>query len=163
MRTAAALECVVRMLSAPLARAALAAMILLAAAEPVSRWLGVSEAPFGDAATSAFFVLTMLSFGYAYVAGAHVRLDFARRRFTPRMRAAIELFGVVFILLPLCLLVMADAGESAWRSFEQGERWAGTTITVQWLVRASVAVGFFLLALAGIAAVLRALAGLVRR
>jgi len=138
-------------------------MILLAAAEPLSRWLGISGAPFDEGATSTFFALTMLSFGYAYVAGAHVRLDFASRRFTARTRAAIELSGVVSILLPLCVLVMMDASESAWRSFEQGERWAGTTIPMQWLVRASVAVGFFLLALAGIAAALRAVSGLLRR
>jgi TRAP-type mannitol/chloroaromatic compound transport system permease small subunit len=163
MRTAIVLETILAKTGRLLAWAALLPMIVFAALEPVSRWLGAQALPFDEAATSLFFALTMLSFGYAYAAGAHVRLDFFSRRFAPRTRAAIELCGVVLILLPLCLLVMADSADSAWRSFQQGERWGGTTLPFQWLVRASVAAGFLLLLLAGAAAALRALATLFRR
>ena len=116
-----------------------------------------SDLPFGEASTAAFFALTMTSFGYAYAAGAHVRLEVLSRRLSPRARAAIELTGTVLIVLPLCAVVLMDGTESAWRSFQQAERWADTSLTLQWLLRAWVPAGFLLLMLASIASALRAL------
>ncbi|HXM80770.1 MAG TPA: TRAP transporter small permease subunit [Burkholderiales bacterium] len=133
-------------------------MVILAALEPVLRWAGWGgDLPLGEAATSAFFALTMTSFGYAYAAGAHVRLDVLSRRFSPRVRAALELAGAVLIVLPLCAVVLLNGTESAWRSFQQAERWADTGWTLQWVLRAWVPVGFFLLMLAAIASGLRAI------
>lgn len=133
-------------------------MILAAASEPLLRWAGWrGEAPFGDASTVAFLAATMTSFGYAYAAGFHVRLDVLSRRFPPRLNAAIELAGTVLILLPLCAVVVVDGIDSTWRSFLQGERWADTALALQWAVRLWVPLGFALLMAAGIAAALRAL------
>ena len=133
-------------------------MVVLACIEPVLRWAGRGgDLPFGEASTAAFFALTMTSFGYAYAAGAHVRLDVLSRRFSPRVHAAIELSGVVLIVLPLCAVVVLDGTESAWRSFQQAERWADTAWTLQWLLRAWVPAGFLLLMLAAVASALRAI------
>ena len=133
-------------------------MVVLACIEPVLRWAGWGgDLPFGEASTAAFFALTMTSFGYAYAAGAHVRLDVLSRRFSPRARAAIELSGAVLVVLPLCAVVLMDGTESAWRSFQQAERWADTGLTLQWVLRAWVPAGFLLLMLASIASALRAI------
>ena len=51
------------------------------------------------------------------------------------------------MLLPLCALVVLDGVDSAWRSFLQGERWAGTGLPLQWAVRLWVPLGFALLML----------------
>ena len=108
------------------------AMILLAAIEPLARWVGWhADASFGDASTSAFFATTMTSFGYAYAAGAHVRLKILSRCFPPRVNAAIEFAGTVFVLLPLCAIVVIDGVDSTWRSLLQGEHWADTAWGLQ--------------------------------
>src|SRR5215813_2012241 len=74
-------------------------MILTAALEPIARWLGWrTDAPLSDASTLAFLAATMASFGYAYAAGAHVRLDLLARRFPRRVAAAIEQAGSACIL-----------------------------------------------------------------
>ena len=139
-------------------------MILAAALEPLARWIGWrTDAPFSDASTAAFLATTMASFGYAYAAGAHVRLDLVSRRFPPRVAAAIELAGTLVVLLPLCALIVANGIDSAWRSFLQGERWADTAWAVQWIVRLWVPIGFALLMVAGLAGALRALLVLTRR
>lgn len=139
-------------------------MILAAAVEPVARWVGWrTDAPFSDASTAAFLATTMASFGYAYAAGAHVRLDLLSRRFSPRIAAAIELAGTLAVLLPLCALIVANGIDSVWRSFLQGERWADSAWAVQWLVRLWVPIGFALLMAAGLAGALRALLALNRR
>jgi TRAP-type mannitol/chloroaromatic compound transport system permease small subunit len=139
-------------------------MILSAALEPIARWTGWrTEAPLSDASTLAFLALTMASFGYAYAAGAHVRLDLLSRRFAPRVTAAIELAGSLCILMPLCALIVADGIDSSWRSFLQGERWADTGWAVQWMVRLWIPLGFALLMAAGLAGALRALLALTRK
>jgi TRAP-type mannitol/chloroaromatic compound transport system permease small subunit len=138
-------------------------MILAAAVEPVARWVGWrTDAPFSDASTVAFLATTMASFGYAYAAGAHVRLDLVSRRFSPRIAAAIELAGALGIVLPLCTLIVVDGLDSAWRSFLQGERWADTPLAAQWIVRLWVPLGFALLMTAALAGALRALLALSR-
>jgi len=138
-------------------------MILLAAIEPLARWAGWhADASFGDASTSAFLATTMTSFGYAYAAGAHVRLEILSRRFPPRLNAAIELAGTALVLLPLCAVVVVDGVDSTWRSFLQGERWADTAWALQWAVRLWVPFGFALLMAAGLASALRALLSLSR-
>jgi TRAP-type mannitol/chloroaromatic compound transport system permease small subunit len=139
-------------------------IILTAAIEPLARWIGWSgDAPFSEASTVAFLAATMTSFGYAYAAGAHVRLDVLSRRFPPRMSAALELAGTVLILLPLCALIVVDGFDSTWRSFVQGERWADTAWELQWAVRLWVPFGFALLMIAGLASTLRAILSLARK
>ena len=133
------------------ARACLLPMIAFAAAAPLCRWLGLADLPFEDAPTSLFFVLTMTTLGYAQVADAHVRLDLLSRRWGARTRAAIALCGTLLVLAPLCLIVIADGARSAALSWQQGERWGGTGLPLQWLVRASVPLGFLLLLVAALA------------
>lgn len=121
-------------------------MILTAALEPIGRWIGwPGDAPFSEVSTVAFLAATMTSFGCAYAAGAHVRLDVLSRRFSPRASAVIELAGILLVLLPLCVLIIVDGFDSAWRSFELGERWADTGLPLQWAVRIWVPLGFALL------------------
>jgi TRAP-type mannitol/chloroaromatic compound transport system permease small subunit len=139
-------------------------MILLAALQPVARWIGwTSEIPFAEAATAAFLAVVMTSFGYAYAAGAHVRLDVLSHRFPARLNAALELAGTLLILIPLCALIVTDGTDATWRALRLGERWAETSLPVQWAVRAWVPLGFLLLMLAALASALRALVGLLRR
>jgi TRAP-type mannitol/chloroaromatic compound transport system permease small subunit len=157
-RAAQILDELARKIGVAAAWAGIPLMVVLACLEPVLRWTGhAGDLPFGEASTAAFFALTMTSFGYAYAAGAHVRLDVLSRRFSPRARAAIELSGAVLIVLPLCAVVVMDGAESAWRSFQQAERWADTAWTLQWVLRAWVPAGFLLLMLASIASALRAI------
>jgi TRAP-type mannitol/chloroaromatic compound transport system permease small subunit len=139
-------------------------MILAAALAPIARWIGWrTDIPLSEASTAAFLATTMATIGYAYAAGAHVRLDLVSRRFSPRLVAAVELVGTLVILLPLCALIVADGVDSAWRSFFQGERWADTGWAVQWMVRLWVPLGFVLLMAAGFAGALRALLALIRK
>ena len=86
-------------------------MVVLACLEAVLRRAGWGgDLPFREASTTAFFAPTMTSFGYAYAAGAHVRLEVRSRRFSPRARAAIEFSGAALIVLPFCaVLIMAPA------------------------------------------------------
>src|SRR5262245_56898355 len=163
-RTAIFLDALSVRIGKLVARLGIPVMIVTAALEPVTRWLGwSSDVPLGEASTAAFFAMTMTSFGYAYAAGAHVRLDILSRRFPPPLNAVIELAGTLLVLVPLCALVVIDGVDSTWRSFVQGERWADTAWPLQWAVRAWVPLGFALLMTAGLASALRAFVSISRR
>lgn len=163
-RTAIFLDALSVRIGKLVARLGIPVMIVTAALEPVTRWLGwSSDVPLGEASTAAFFAMTMTAFGYAYAAGAHVRLDILSRRFPQAVNAAIELAGTLLVLVPLCALVVVDGVDSAWRSFLQGERWAGTGLPLQWALRLWVPLGFALLMAAGLASALRSVLQLIRR
>jgi TRAP-type mannitol/chloroaromatic compound transport system permease small subunit len=104
-----------------------------------------------------FFALVMLSFGYAYLRDAHVRIDLVSRRLPARTRAAIELAGCAMVLLPFCALLVWYGGESAWQSFIQGERFPVGDLPLQWVVRLMVPIGALILAAASFAVSVRSL------
>ena len=109
-------------------------------------------------------VLFLFCLGYAYVKGAHVRIDLVRERLGPRTRAIIEILGVALFLLPFCALVIAYGIDFALASFEQGEGSAsGGGLGHRWIIKAALPVGVALLALSGIASLLRNLAALTTR
>jgi len=111
--------------------------------EPLLRWAGRGgDLPFGEASTAAFFALTMTSFGYAYAAGAHVRLDVLSRRFSPRVHAAIELSAFV----PDRSAALRSGGARRDRIgmalLSAGGALGGHRVDLQWLLRAWVRPAF---------------------
>jgi TRAP-type mannitol/chloroaromatic compound transport system permease small subunit len=137
-------------------RVALPLIVLCGVGLVLGRHLRIGwTADLKEVEAALFFGLVMTSFGYAYLRDAHVRVDLASRRFPPRVRAGIELAGCVLVVLPLCAVLAWYGGESAWRSFVQGERLPFGELPLQWLVRAAVPLGALLLAAAGAAISIR--------
>ena len=131
---------------------------------PLARWTGWGgDAPAAELGTLAFLAVTMTSFGYAYASGEHVRLDVMRRRFSARANAAIELVATIFIVLPLCAVVLIDGAGATWLSLAQGEHWGDTHWPLQWAVRIWIPLGFALLMAAALASAFRSALTLARR
>ena len=108
-------------------------------------------------------VLFLFCLGYAYVKGAHVRIDLVRERLGPRSRAWIEILGIMFFLLPFCGLVIAYGTDFAAASFAQNEGSAsGGGLAHRWIIKATLPFGVGLLALSGIASLLHNIAALRR-
>ncbi len=103
-----------------------------------------------------FLVLVMLCLGWAYLHDAHVRIDIVRQRLSARVRAWIELFGYVFILLPFCVLLITYGGDVALRAFTTGERSrAAMGLPMRWIIMSAVPIGGLLLLLAGLTIAIR--------
>lgn len=64
----------------------------------------------------------LLGMAYALQRDEHVRVDVLSRHFRPRTRAAIELLGMLLIVLPFALFVLVVSSDYVWRSFAMGER-----------------------------------------
>jgi TRAP-type mannitol/chloroaromatic compound transport system permease small subunit len=104
----------------------------------------------------SFMFLILLGLGYAYLKGAHVRVDVLRNRFGPRIQAWIEVFGGVTVLLPLAALVIGYSRPFVWDSYVAGHRsLVFFGLPLRWVVKGMLPFGFFLLALSGLIVIAR--------
>lgn len=96
-------------------------------------------------------VLFAFCLGWAYLAGAHVRIDVVRDRLPARARAWIEIAGIVVFLLPFCALAFHFSFDFVARSFAQGEGSATAAgLPHRWIIKSALPIAFVLLGLAGV-------------
>lgn len=103
-------------------------------------------------------VLFLLCLGFAYVSNAHVRIELIRERFSARLKAIVEIIGLVFLMLPLTWILIDYSSDLVMRSYMSGERspHAGG-LEYRWMIKAAMPVGFSVLGLAAISVLLRCL------
>jgi TRAP-type mannitol/chloroaromatic compound transport system permease small subunit len=144
LRWSRTLEGVVAGLALALAWLSLPLLILFAVLSAADRWfrLGGSGALY-ELSGDLFFVMVMLSFGYAYLRDGHVRVDIFRDRLSPRAVAWVELVGCLAVVIPLSSFLVAYGADAAGAALLQGERAAALgDLPLQWLVKAAVPIGF---------------------
>ncbi len=101
-------------------------------------------------------ILFLFCLGYAYVKGAHIRIDVFRERFSNVTKAWIEIAGITLFLLPFCILAISFGVDFAVSSYQQREGSAsGGGLPDRWVIKAMLPIGLGLLALAGIAKLLK--------
>jgi TRAP-type mannitol/chloroaromatic compound transport system permease small subunit len=92
-----------------------------------------------------FAAVFMLGAGYAFLKNAHVRIDFVSGRLTPRTRNWIDIIGIVFFLVPLCVMLI-NLGwplfSYAWTTNEMSQNAGGL---LRWPVLALIPLGMTLL------------------
>jgi TRAP-type mannitol/chloroaromatic compound transport system permease small subunit len=104
----------------------------------------------------------LLGMAWALQRDEHVRVDVFSRRLSPRARAAIELGGMLLVVLPFAIFVLFVSDEYVLRSHAMGER-SGEPggLPMTWLQKALIPAMGLLLAVQAVASGLRALARLV--
>lgn len=103
----------------------------------------------------------MLGLGFTEMRERNVRIDVLAERFSQRKRLYIELFGLVFLLLTFCLMVLwfgAPYVESSLRLNETSAAPGG--LPYRWVLKSFIVTGFGLLALAGLGRLTRVWAAL---
>lgn len=98
----------------------------------------------------------LVALGYTLQSDDHIRVDFLRTRFSPRLQAWIELYGTLLLLLPFVALVLVYSAPFIASSFAQAEVSAAPGgLPFRWAIKAMLFVGFALLGIAAIARLLR--------
>lgn len=108
-------------------------------------------------------VVFMIGAAYTLKHDEHVRVDVVYRRMTDRSRAIVDLVGTVLFLLPLCGYLLYETWPyvlSSWRVAERSREAGG--LPALYLLKAVIPLMAVLLALQGLATILRA-AALLRR
>lgn len=97
-------------------------------------------------------ILFLLTLGYGYLEGAHVRIELFREKWSSKTKAWMELAGIVFFLLPFTLVTIYFSIDYAAMAYVNEEISASLTgLGFRWVIKSFLAVGLGLLTLSGIA------------
>lgn len=129
---------------------------LISAANALVRYtLGESSNAWLEIQWYLFGAMFLLAAGYTLKHNGHVRIDILYNRFGPRGQAWIDLAGGLLFLLPMALLLAWLAWpmfHEAWVTHELSPDAGGL---VRWPVKLLLPLGFGLLALQGVAEVIK--------
>ena len=100
--------------------------------------------------------LFMIGAGYTLLHNGHVRVDVFYREASARKKAVIDIFGVVFLLLPVCFLIADSSWKyiaMSWQIMEGSKETSG--IHAVFVLKSVILIFCGLLALQGVAMALR--------
>ena len=92
-----------------------------------------------------FGAVVLLGSAYTFKANEHIRIDILSSRLTKRTRDWIDIFGHLFFLMPLCLVIMWLGWPFFLRSFAQAEISSSAGGLIVWPAKLLVPLGFTIL------------------
>ena len=132
---------------------------LISAANASSRYaLDLSSNAWLELQWYMFTAIVMLGAPFVLRVNEHVRVDIFYGRAQPRRRAWIDLFGLLFFLLPVVVATMVMSWPFFVESYRGGEMSSNAGGLLRWPVKLVIPVGFGLLALQGLAEVVKRIA-----
>lgn len=126
-------------------------VVLISSANAVVRKLfSVSSNAWLELQWYLFGAIFLLASGYTLLRNEHVRVDILSARLSNRNRLRLEIFGIVFFLLPIAVLILVLSWPVFIDSFMENEQSSNAGGLVRWPMKLLVPIGFLLLVLAGI-------------
>jgi TRAP-type mannitol/chloroaromatic compound transport system permease small subunit len=140
-------------------------MWLILAAILVSAGNATSRKVF-DISSNAWLELQWYLFGAAYLLAAaytlqrneHIRIDIISNHLPKSVRHAIELIGHLFMLMPLCVLMVWETWPNMMESYDIGENSSNYGGLIVWPAKAFIVAGFALLFVQGISELIKRIA-----
>ncbi|PWQ98870.1 TRAP transporter small permease subunit [Leucothrix pacifica] len=94
----------------------------------------------------------MFGLSYGVVKNSHIRVDILHSKFPRKLQYAIEIFGLLFLLLPFAIVIFHHSLEWVWDSYAMNEASSSPQgLSHRWIIKSVIPVSFFLLIVAGIA------------
>lgn len=98
-----------------------------------------------------FSAIILLGISYTLKEDGHVRVDLIYDRLSDRKKSFINMFGVIFFILPISLLIGIDALDFVKEAYISGEQSGDPGgLTNRWIVKALIPLSFLLLILTSI-------------
>jgi len=93
-----------------------------------------------------FSVMMLFGMGVALKDEAHVRVDFLYDRFSPKTKAIINIFGTLFFLIPLSLLIIYGSYDFVMDAYDTNEISDDPGgLTHRWVIKAMIPLSFVFL------------------
>jgi TRAP-type mannitol/chloroaromatic compound transport system permease small subunit len=102
-----------------------------------------------------FAGIVMLGAAYVLRMNEHVRVDVLYARYSPRTAAWVDLLGTIFFLMPAVILIAWMSSPMFWDSLITREMSSNAGGLIRWPVKLSIPVGATLLALQGLAEIVK--------
>lgn len=103
-----------------------------------------------------FSLIILLGLSYTLKEDAHVRVDIIYDRFSPKKKALINIFGTIFMLLPLALLIGSNSVGYVMESYSSGEGSGDPGgLPYRWIIKSMIPFSFFLLTFVSIGFIIR--------
>lgn len=105
-----------------------------------------------------FSAVFLLCAPYTLLRNEHIRIDVVVARFGRRTLTWIDIFGTIFFLLPMTLIIMYLSWPMFWQSFVSGERSGDAGGLIRWPAKILVPIGFGLMSLQGLSELIKRVA-----
>jgi TRAP-type mannitol/chloroaromatic compound transport system permease small subunit len=110
-----------------------------------------------------FSVIFLFGAGYTLLRNEHVRIDIIQGRLSPRTQNWIDVFGIVFFLMPMSLIIMWLSWPLFIDSLHRHEVSTNAGGLIIWPARLMVPIGFALLIMQGVSELIKRIAFLMGR
>jgi TRAP-type mannitol/chloroaromatic compound transport system permease small subunit len=102
-----------------------------------------------------FAVIFLFGAGYTLKKNEHVRIDLIAGKFSKRGQAMIDIFGIIFFLMPMAIAIMWMSWPIFLLALKTNEMSSNAGGLILWPARLMVPVGFFLLVMQGISELIK--------
>ncbi len=131
-------------------------VVLVSAANAIMRYtIHYSSNAFLEIQWYLFGVIFLFSSGYTLLRNEHVRIDLISSKFSKRGQVWIDIFGILFFLMPMAVVIMLLSWPVFMHAFESQEMSNSAGGLIVWPARLMIPVGFFLLILQAISELIK--------
>lgn len=135
------------------------AAVLISAANATSRYMfDIASNAWLELQWYLFSAVFLLCAGYTLRHNEHIRIDVVNSHLSARTQMWIDIFGLVFFLLPMATIIMWLSWPIFMNAYVSGEVSVNAGGLIRWPARLMVPVGFFLLSLQGVSELIKRIA-----
>ena len=131
-------------------------VVLVSAANAIMRYtIHYSSNAFLEIQWYLFGLIFLSCSGYTLLRNEHVRIDLISSKFSKRGQVWIDIFGILFFLMPMAVVIMLLSWPVFMHAFESQEMSNSAGGLIVWPARLMIPVGFFLLILQAISELIK--------
>lgn len=105
-----------------------------------------------------FAAVFLLCSGYTFLRNEHIRIDIVLGKFSKRVQAWVDIFGILVFMFPMTLLIMILSWPMFWDSYITHEMSSDAGGLIRWPSKLLVPAGFFLLTIQGVSELIKRIA-----
>lgn len=105
-----------------------------------------------------FSAVFLLCAGYTWLRNEHIRIDIVVGRFSKRVQCWVDIFGTLFFMFPMAILILYLSLPIVWDSYHIHEMSGNAGGLLRWPVKILLPLGFILLILQGISELIKRVA-----
>jgi len=136
----------------------LAAVVISATNAVVRKVFNMSSNSLLELQWYLFSAIFLFCAGYTLLKNQHVRIDVIAGRLSPRAQAWIDIFGTLFFLFPMAILIMVLSWPVFTLAYQSHEMSTNAGGLILWPARLMVPIGFLLLVMQGLSELIKRIA-----